>query len=98
MQAPAFFHGNIRALQDLAYVVEVINDGGSAMSGPVEIAGWYAYSAAVEGTDEFESIDRASLEAHLDYLIEAGAKIDFSASLDQAEAYLKAERLERGAS
>ncbi|OJW82870.1 MAG: hypothetical protein BGO66_03015 [Alicycliphilus sp. 69-12] len=94
IEAPAYFQANSYAT--LADIVETINGGGSAMSSAAEIAGWYAFSAAVEGSDD-SSIDADTLDAHLDFLREAGANFDNPAALAQAGAYLAAERAERAA-
>ena len=45
-----------------------------------EMAGQYAWEAA----EESGYIDDSSVEAHLDYLIESGAKFDFEAALKNA--------------
>lgn len=84
--SPAFFHGQIRTLEA---IVDTINDGGSAMSTANEIAGWYVFDAARDGADNTASdLSADDFEAHLEFLIDAGAQIDDrSAVLRQAAQY-----------
>lgn len=83
MQAPAFFQGQIHTLED---IVATLNDGGSAMSTPAEIAGWYIFDAARDGAGRpVSELDADDFDAHLDFLVEAGAEIeDREAALAQA--------------
>lgn len=84
--SPAFFHGQIRTL---VAIVDTINDGGSAMSTANEIAGWYVFDAARDGADcPVSELGADEFEAHLDFLVDAGAQIeDRAAVLRQAAQY-----------
>ena len=86
MQAPAFFQAQIRTLEA---IVDTINDGGSAMSTANEIAGWYVFDAAREGAGcPVSDLSGDDVEAHLEFLIDAGAQIeDCAAVLRQAAQY-----------
>lgn len=84
--APAFFHGQIRTLDA---IVATINDGGSAMSTANEIASWYVFDAARDGADcPVSELGADEFEAHLGFLVDAGAQIeDRAAVLRQAAQY-----------
>lgn len=78
---------SITEAQSIEQVVEIINSdeaseyfGGSDTREAEIMAGQYAWKAA----EENGYTDNASIEAHLDILVEAGAKFDFSAALENA--------------
>ena len=68
--------------QSIEQVVEIINGGGTSEYSANEIAGQYAFNAADESGYD---IDGASLDAHLEVIIDAGAKFDYSSALKEAK-------------
>lgn len=88
MKAPAFFRDNILTLNR---IVETINDGGTSSSTPAELAGYYAYDAALDGSDDIGTIDEDTIAAHLDVLAEHGAQFDYSDAVSQAMLYVAAK-------
>jgi uncharacterized protein YihD (DUF1040 family) len=62
-------------------VVRLMNEDFATDAEPEMIAAKYAYDAADEAG---YGIDSTNLEAHLDVLVEAGAKFDYSAALEVA--------------
>ena len=80
----------ITEAKSLEEVVEIINEskagnssayfGGSDTRDAEEMAGQYAWEAA----EEAGYTDDASIEAQLDFLVEAGAEFDFSTALENA--------------
>lgn len=91
MQAPAFFQGQIHALEA---IVATINGGGSAMSTPAEIAGWYVFDAAREGSEHpLSELSADDFDAHLEFLVDAGAVIEDRAAVLRQAAQYQAEAL-----
>lgn len=87
MNVPAFFAANIQTTET---IVETINNGGTAMTSVAQIAGYYAWDAAtdnLESDNDAENITENELDAHLDFLAEAGAKFDRHAALEIARQY-----------
>ena len=85
MNIPAFFQNNILTLER---IVEVINDGGTSSSTPEELAGYYAFDAAREGSDNAGDIDSDTIEAHMDFLAEAGARFNYAEAVALSMVYV----------
>ena len=76
------FAGSIEA------AAEIVTEG-TVFFTPEQLAGQYGYEASVEGCDEMPVLDDA-IEAHMEFLKEAGAQFDAAAALAHAKV-LRAE-------